>query len=294
MNFIEKTKIWIIASRPKTLPAAFSPVIVGSAVAHFCNSFKLTFAILALLVSLFIQIGTNFVNDLFDFRKGTDKKDRVGPERFLTTGIVTEKQVINAIIISFGIAFISGIFLVFSSNWILLAVGILSILAGISYTAGPFPLAYNGFGDIFVFIFFGFVGTIGTFYVQTHSISQLSILASIPIGALITNILVVNNYRDIEDDKLANKRTLIVVFGRNFAKIQYVFLIMISYLSLIYIYFLMDFELTIFLPFLSLPIAISLIKQIYQVEGKQLNLTLAKTAQFSVLFSLLFAISFIL
>ncbi len=294
MNLIEKTKIWIVASRPKTLPAAFSPVIVGSALAHLSNSFKLTFAILALLVSLFIQIGTNFVNDLFDFRKGTDTKDRIGPERFLTTGIVTEKQVISAIIISFGIAFISGIILVLSSSWILLVVGILSILAGISYTAGPFPLAYNGLGDFFVFIFFGFVGTIGTFYVQTHFISELSILASIPVGALITNILVVNNYRDIEDDKLAKKRTLAVIFGRNFAKNQYAFLILISYLSLIYIYFIMDLKLTIFLSFLSLPNAISLIKQIYQIQGKQLNLTLAKTAQFSVLFSLLFAISFIL
>ncbi len=291
---ISKIKLWFIASRPKTLPAAIAPVVAGSATAYHENVFEPVPALLALLVSLFIQIGTNFVNDYGDFKKGADKEKRVGPQRFLSLGIITPQQIKKAIVISFSIAFIIGLFLVWRGGLPALAVGVASILAGIAYTAGPFPLAYNGLGDVFVLVFFGFVATAGTYYVQALTVSPLALWVSLPVGLLITNILVVNNYRDADSDKLVGKKTLAVLFGKNFSRVQYVASIFLSYAILVYLYFAFKLSLAIFLPFLLLPAAFKLIKQIYNETGKALNLTLARTAMFSALFSILFSIGLIL
>ena len=291
---ISKIKLWVIASRPKTLPAAVAPVLVGSAVAIHDNVFKPIPAFLALVVSLLIQIGTNFVNDYGDFKKGADSKDRVGPERFLTLGIITPTQMKKAIYITFTLAFASGLYLVYLGGLPALLIGVLSIIAGISYTAGPFPLAYNGLGDFFVFVFFGLVATAGTYYVQAISVSPLVIWVAVPIGSLITNILVVNNYRDADEDKLVNKKTLAVIFGKRFSLFQYIISIVISYIVLFQLYFQYEFTIAIFLPVLLIPLAIKLIKEMITTEGKQLNLTLAKTAMFSVLFSLLFSIGLVI
>ncbi len=291
---ISKIKLWVIASRPKTLPAAVAPVLVGSAVAIHDNVFKPIPAFLALVVSLLIQIGTNFVNDYGDFKKGADSKDRVGPERFLTLGIITPTQMKKAIYITFTLAFASGLYLVYLGGLPALLIGVLSIIAGISYTAGPFPLAYNGLGDVFVFVFFGLVATAGTYYVQAISVSPLVIWVAVPIGSLITNILVVNNYRDADEDKLVNKKTLAVIFGKRFSLFQYIISIVISYIVLFQLYFQYEFTIAIFLPVLLIPLAIKLIKEMITTEGKQLNLTLAKTAMFSVLFSLLFSIGLVI
>jgi 1,4-dihydroxy-2-naphthoate octaprenyltransferase len=195
---------------------------------------------------------------------------------------------------SFGLSFILGMFLVYIGGWFVLTIGVLSILTGIAYTAGPFPLAYHGLGDIAVFIFFGFVGTIGTYYVQAHEITPLIFWSSIPVGALITNILVVNNYRDREDDYSNGKNTLAVIFGETFAKLQYVFFMIISYAILFVVYFTYKSSLIVFLPLLSLPVAIKLIRMIYTLHGHELNKTLELTAKLSAIYGILFAAGILL
>ena len=214
MDKRNKFKSWILASRPKTLPAAIVPVIVGSSLAYSEEKFILLNSLIALFCSLLIQIGTNFINDLYDFLKGSDKKGRKGPQRVLANGIISVNEMKIGSALTFLLAFVAGLYLVYIGGIIILIIGIASILAGIAYTAGPFPLAYNGLGDLFVFIFFGIVATMGTYYVNTFEFSLLSFLASIPVGALITNILLVNNYRDINEDKIANKKTTTVIFGK--------------------------------------------------------------------------------
>ncbi len=291
---ISKINLWVTASRPKTLPAAVTPVIVGSAIAGFENQFKLIPALFALVISLLIQIATNFVNDLYDFLKGSDTAGRVGPERLLTLGLVTPRQMKRAIFYTFGLAFLLGLYLVYIGGWVVLLIGVLSIAAGVAYTAGPFPLAYNGLGDLFVFLFFGVVATVGTYFVQTLSFSPLALWASVPVGLLITNILVVNNYRDIEEDTVANKKTLAVRFGKRFSQMQYLISVLFSYVVLFVIYFKFDTSLWIFLPLIVLPIAIKLITMIYTLEGKVLNKTLALTGLFSTIFGLLFSIGLLL
>lgn len=291
---ISKLNAWVLAARPKTLPAAFVPVIVGSAAAYSTGKFLFIYSLVALLCSLLIQIGTNFTNDLYDFLKGADTKERKGPLRVLASGLITVKEMKLAVFITFALAFLLGMILVFKAGILVLIIGILSIIAGLAYTAGPFPLAYNGLGDIFVFIFFGVVGTTGTYYVQTEELSLLPFLCSIPVGALITNILIINNYRDIDTDRAANKFTLAVILGRTFTRYQYLFLLLLSFAVPFVLYIQLQYGLWIFLPYLSIPLAIFLIKMLYTYEGKQLNKTLELTAKFSALYGLLFSIGMIL
>ena len=236
-NTISKFDAWILASRPRTLAAAVMPVIVGSSIAIHDGVFHPVAAFVALVCSLLIQIGTNLVNDLFDFLHGTDKKDRIGPQRATASGLLSKYEMKLGIYFTFGLSFFLGIYLVYLGGIFILLIGIFSIVAGIAYTAGPFPLAYNGLGDIAVFIFFGLVGTVGTYYVQANEITPMVFWSSIPVGALITNILVVNNYRDREEDHSNGKNTLAVIFGERFARIQYVFFMIVSYAILFVVYF---------------------------------------------------------
>lgn len=284
-----KIQSWILASRPKTLPAALVPVIVGSALAINDGKFVLLYSLIALICSVLIQIGTNFVNDLYDFLKGADNEKRKGPIRVLATGLITVKEMELGSFLIFLTAFLLGLILVIKAGLLILIVGIFSILAGIAYTAGPFPLAYNGLGDIFVFMFFGIIGTMGTYYIQTERLSMISFLTSIPVGSLITNILVVNNFRDISEDKAAGKRTLAVIFGRNFARVQYIFLLFVSFLVPAVLFLFYNFSFWVLLPCVTLPLAYKLILMLYKLEGLQLNKTLELTAKFSALFGLLFA-----
>lgn len=292
---LSKFKSWVLASRPKTLPAAVVPVLVGSALAFFENSFSLSAALVALFCSLLIQIGTNYANDLYDFLSGADKKDRSGPQRALASGLITVSEMKLGIFVTFGLAFLSGLYLVYLGGFAVLIIGILSILAGLAYTAGPYPLAYNGLGDIFVFIFFGVVGTAGTYYVQTLKLSTLPFLASIPVGALITNILVVNNYRDTDEDRLAGKRTTAVLFGKNFARMQYITLLAVSYLIPVFVYFTFpQIPVWVMLPLVTIPVAVKLVKMLFSFQGKQLNRTLELTAKLSALYGFLFALGILL
>lgn len=291
---ISKVKGWILASRPKTLLAAVVPVIIGSSLAYDVGKFHFFAALVALICSILIQIATNFVNDLYDHLKGSDTKERVGPERALANGWISVNEMKLGIFITFALAFLLGLYLVYLGGWIILVIGILSIISGIAYTAGPYPLAYNGLGDIFVFIFFGVIGTVCTFYIQAHYVDPLIFWASVPVGALITNILVVNNFRDIDQDRAASKITLAVKFGKNFAVGQYIFLVLISYAVPLIAFFIYDKEWFILLPLISLPLAVRLVKMLFTLKGTQLNKTLELTAKFSAIFGLLFAIGIIL
>jgi 1,4-dihydroxy-2-naphthoate octaprenyltransferase len=289
-----KLNSWVLASRPKTLLAAVVPVLVGSALAISVGEFFLPYSLVALLCSILIQIGTNFTNDLYDFLKGADNIKRKGPRRVLASGLISVTEMKFAIVLVFGLAFLLGLYLVFSVGLLILWVGIISIIAGIAYTAGPFPLAYHGLGDVFVFLFFGVVGTMGTFYLHTQEISLLSFITSIPVGALITNILIVNNYRDIKEDREANKRTLAVLLGRTFTRWQYIVLIAICYLVSLILNFQFNYSLWIFLPYLTIPITIILVRMLYKYNGEELNKTLELTARFAGLYGLLFSIGLII
>jgi len=294
VHTISKLEAWMLASRPKTLLAAFVPVVVGSSLAIYNGKFQTLSALIALICAVFIQIGTNLVNDLYDFLAGGDKKNRVGPQRAVASGLISVLEMRIGIIISFGLSFIFGLYLVYVGGLFILLIGVLSILAGIAYTAGPFPLAYNGLGDVAVLIFFGFVGTVGTYYVQAFEINGLVFWSSVPVGALITNILVVNNYRDREEDRLNGKNTLAVIFGERFTRIQYLIFTIISYAILIVVFFTFKKSFFVFLPFLSLPLSIKLVKMIYAFKGKELNKTLELTAKLSAIYGLLFAVGILL
>ncbi len=290
----QKINSWILASRPRTLPAALVPVMVGSALAIYHGKFFPAYSIIALLCSILIQIGTNFTNDLHDHLKGSDTKERKGPQRVLASGLISVKEMELGIFFIFFLAFLLGLYLVYSVGLIILWIGIFSIVAGLAYTAGPFPLAYNGLGDIFVFIFFGIVGTVGTYYLHVQQFTSLAFLISLPVGGLITNILIVNNYRDIEEDKSNRKNTLAVLLGKEFSRFEYVFFILVSFFVPFLLHFKYDFNFWVFLPYLTLPLAITLVKMIYAFNGVQLNKTLELTAKFSALFGLLLSIGIIL
>jgi 1,4-dihydroxy-2-naphthoate octaprenyltransferase len=213
--------VWIEATRPKTLPAAVAPVLVGTALAAHGGSADYAAAGLCLLFALLIQIGTNFANDYYDFIQGADSASRVGPRRAVAAGLVRPEVMKRAMVAVFALAFAVGLGLIAWGGPGLILIGVASIACGVAYTGGPFPLGYNGLGDLFVFVFFGLVAVGATFFVQTGEVTVNAILASIPIGLLAANILVVNNYRDVETDRAAGKRTLVVRFGRGAARAQF-------------------------------------------------------------------------
>lgn len=293
-NNIGKFKSWVLASRPKTLTAAVSPVLIGTSVAYYDNKINLIAALIALICSLLIQIGTNFVNDLYDHLKGSDSEDRVGPERALATGLISSNEMKYAIYLTFGVTFLLGLYLVYLAGWPILLVGVFSIASGYAYTAGPYPLAYNGLGDIFVFVFFGVVAVVGTYYVQALQLTELIFISSIPAGTLITNILVINNYRDIDEDSKNDKNTLAVKFGKQFSQVQYLLQLLIAYVVPVVIYFIYEISWVVLLPLVTLPLGIYLFKMLTNLKGEALNKTLELTAKLSVIFSILFSLGFLL
>jgi 1,4-dihydroxy-2-naphthoate octaprenyltransferase len=216
-----RTRIWWGAARPRTLPAAFAPVAVGTALAWHDGSFDAVAAGLCLGFSVLVQIGTNFANDYYDFIRGADTAARVGPRRAVAAGLIAPATMKLAMIGVFAAAFAVGLGLVAWGGPWLIAIGLASILCGIAYTGGPWPLAYHGLGDLFVFLFFGLVAVGATYFVQAGRWSVDAWLAAVPIGLLAANILVVNNYRDRETDAAANKRTLVVLLGPGAARAQF-------------------------------------------------------------------------
>jgi 1,4-dihydroxy-2-naphthoate octaprenyltransferase len=216
--------VWIHAARPRTLVAAIAPVLVGTALAFAEGRGRFGPAAAALLGAIWIQIGTNLANDYFDARKGADA-ERVGPVRVTQAGWVTPRAMKRAIALAFGVALLCGIYLVTAAGWPVVAIGLLSIAAGLAYTGGPYPLGYHGFGDLFVLVFFGIVAVAGTYYVQALRVTPLAVGLGFPVGFLSVAILAVNNLRDLETDRRAGKRTLVARFGRRFGEGQVLFLL---------------------------------------------------------------------
>ncbi len=284
-------QIWVMASRPKTLTVAVVPVFVGTALAIQAGMFKPLAALAALICSILIQIGTNFANDLFDWEKGADVEERLGPIRVTSAGLLSPQEVRNGMVLMFALAALFGLYLIYVGGWPILAIGVASILSGIAYTGGPFPLGYNGLGDVFVFIFFGLIAVVGTYYVQALEVTNIAFIASIPIGAIATAILVVNNVRDVDTDRLVGKRTLAVLFGRTATRMQYVLIMVLSYLTPVWLWLSFDYSLWVLLPLLTLPLAIRLTLVVNtRTEGPILNQALAGTAQLLLLYGTLFAV----
>ncbi|MBD3299665.1 MAG: 1,4-dihydroxy-2-naphthoate polyprenyltransferase, partial [candidate division Zixibacteria bacterium] len=213
--------VWLQASRPKTLWAAVSPVLVGTSLAWRDGGFHLWAAIGAVVGAILLQIAANFSNDLFDFQRGVDTSERLGPLRVTQAGYVTPTQMRRALFTVIGLSVIVGVLLIWRGGWPILAIGVLGIVAAILYTGGPFPYGYRGLGELFVFIFFGVAAVVGTYYVQTLTVTMTAVLLSIPMGLLAVAILVVNNLRDIDTDRQTGKRTLAVILGRSGARMEY-------------------------------------------------------------------------
>ncbi|TYP95291.1 1,4-dihydroxy-2-naphthoate prenyltransferase [Fodinibius salinus] len=290
MDKLSKLKIWVHAARPQTLAAAFVPVCVGSSLAFHDGQFNSTATIVALICAFLIQIGTNFANDYFDFKKGADTDERLGFERATAKGYVSTEAMRNATAITMGIAFILGLYLVWIAGWEILCLGILSIIFGLLYTGGPFPLGYNGLGDLFVFVFFGIVAVMGTYYVNALQWSVAAFWASLAVGALCINILVVNNLRDIEQDRLAGKNTLGVIFGEQILRWEYSLMILLALVIPLYFFFQLKYDYSIFIPYFSLPFAGILLNTIWtESDKRKLNKTLEHTAQYMTLYAVLFS-----
>jgi 1,4-dihydroxy-2-naphthoate octaprenyltransferase len=281
-------KRWILAARPATLTAALVPVAVGTACAHAVGSLRWAPALAALVGAIWIQIGTNFANDVFDAEKGADTEDRLGPTRAVATGLISPAAMRRAMVLAFALATAAGGYLVTVGGWPIVAIGVASVLSGIAYTGGPYPLGYNGLGDLFVLTFFGFVAVAGTAYVQVGHVPDLAWLAAVPVGALATAILVVNNVRDRETDVRVGKRTLAVRFGRNAAIGEYAALMVASYATPLVLW-LLGRPAWVLLPLVTLPVGVALTRQVARREGRPLNATLASTAKLLLVFGLLFA-----
>jgi 1,4-dihydroxy-2-naphthoate octaprenyltransferase len=286
-------RVWLLAARPATLSAAIVPVAVGTACAVAAGKFRLGPALGALLGAIFIQIGTNFANDVFDAEKGADTAERLGPTRAVQAGLLSPRQMRAGMAVVFGLAFLIGVYLVAVAGWPLVLIGLASIASGIAYTGGPYPLGYHGLGDLFVLVFFGFVAVCGTAYVQAGAVPLLAWWASVPVGALATAILVVNNQRDRVTDERAGKRTLAVRFGRGGAIAEWLILVAIAQAVplLLGLGLVPGIPPSLWrcLPLASLPLVLAPARRVLRADGRELNPALGATARLLLVHGLLFA-----
>jgi 1,4-dihydroxy-2-naphthoate octaprenyltransferase len=288
-------KIWLLATRPKTLWAAVAPVIIGTAMAYDTGGVHWISAAAALVSALFIQIGTNLSNDFFDFRKGADTQNRLGPVRVTQAGLLAPEKVKAAAHIAFKIAFLIGIYLVIRGGWPIVIIGLLSIFFGIIYTGGPYPLGYNGLGEIFVLIFFGPVAVGGTYYVQTLEMNWEVIAAGFSPGLLAVAILTVNNLRDIESDDKAGKKTLAVRLGKAYAQFQYVAAIILAAVIPLLLWLRSAEHIYALFTLIIIAPALPAFKKVFGFQdGAELNKVLEFTGQLLLLYSVLFSIGWIL
>lgn len=291
---VSPLKIWLMAIRVPTLPAAVVPVLVGSATAFADGFFKPLAFLAALLASLLIQIATNLANDYFDAEKGADTAERLGPVRVTQSGLLRSATVRNAMILCFALAAVLGVYLIYVGGWPILVIGVLSIAAGILYTGGPFPLGYNGLGDIFTFIFFGLVAVVGTDYLHSGALRWVALLASLPVAMLVTAIIVVNNLRDAPTDRRAGKRTLAVIFGERFARTEFALLVLGAFLALPIVWMWGGAAPYTLLAWLSVPLAMPLLEIVGKERGRALNAALRGTARLHMLFGALMALGLLL
>lgn len=284
--------VWVEASRPKTLTASASPVLLGCALAYYDGMFDIVPAVLCFLVAIFAQIASNFANDYFDFKKGADREDRLGPERAVAQGWIAPKAMLVGTFVTLGVACLSGLLLICFAHWRLIWVGIAIAVCVLAYSAGPYPLAYNGLGDICVLLFYGVIPVCFTYYIQTLSFSLLSFLLSVALGLLSVNILVVNNYRDYEQDKAACKRTTIVLFGRRFGRVFYIFNECMAFVLVLPLvmeaprWILFLFGILFVLCFYTT-------RELITLEGRALNRTLGHTARNVFLFAVVLSLFFV-
>lgn len=286
-------KYWMQATRPKTLAAGIMPVAIGSATAYYYGNFDFYLSFIALICAILIQIVTNFLNEVYDFKRGADTEERKGPQRIVAAGIVSARKMFFVSLILIFITFLLGMILVLHAGIPVLIIGALSLLFAYAYTGGPYPLAYNGLGDIFVLIFFGIVAVCGTFYVQTLKLTSYVFVASLAPGFLSMNLLGVNNIRDIQTDKPAQKLTLAVKLGRYRASVLYAVINILAFIVPILLFFMLN-SLWMLLPLILLPYSLKITMNVFKYEGKELNKLLAATSIILLGHGLLTILGFIL
>ena len=288
-------RLWLVAARPRTLPAAVAPVLVGTALAVSEGVFRPLAFVAALVGSVFIQIGTNLSNDYSDARRGADTEDRLGPVRVTSGGLMPPRRVLVGTWVAFGIAVAAGAYLVAVAGWELLAVGVVSILAGVLYTGGPRPYGYEGLGELFVFLFFGVVAVVGSYFVQTEELRPEAFALSVPVGLLAAGILVVNNIRDLDTDRRAGKRTLAVKLGRDRARAVFVAMLAVALLAPLVTWILSELSAWILLSLAAAPLAVPLARTVLRrSDGPSLNAALGSSGILLALFSVLLAVGVVL
>jgi 1,4-dihydroxy-2-naphthoate polyprenyltransferase len=285
---LSHSRIWILASRPRTLPAAIAPVLVGTALAAAEDEFRVLPFVAALVGSIFIQIGTNLSNDYSDARRGADTEERLGPVRVTAGGLMPPRHVLVGTYVAFAVAVAAGLYLAAVAGWELLVVGVASILAGVLYTGGPRPYGYEGLGELFVFVFFGIVAVVGSYYVQTEELRWEAFALAVPVGLLSSAILVVNNVRDIDTDRRAGKRTLAVRLGRERARRLFMAMIVLSFAAPVATFALGGLTAWLLVTLAAVPLALPLIQTVSsRSDGPALNAALAGTGRLLAVFSLL-------
>lgn len=286
-----KVQIWILACRPKTLTAAFAPIIISAGMAYGDGVHHLPTVLVSLGVALLLQIGTNISNDYFDWKNGADRPGRVGPTRVTQSGLVKPSTVLAVSLIVFALAGLLSTYLIYRGGWMIAVLAVVSIASGLFYTAGPKPLGYLGLGDLFVLIFFGPVAVAGCYYVQSFEMHFAVILAGVSAGLLSTAILCVNNYRDRREDAETGKKTLAVRFGPVFAQYEYLVCVIVASLIPVLIFYMIDDHKPILLASLTCVMAIPAIHTLLTADdGPRLNRTLAFTGKLLMVFSLIFAL----
>jgi 1,4-dihydroxy-2-naphthoate polyprenyltransferase len=281
-------RLWLLAARPRTLPAAVAPVLVGTALAGAEDVFRALPFVAALIGSTFIQVGTNLSNDYSDARRGADTEDRLGPVRVTAGGLMPPRRVLIGTYVAFGVAVAAGLYLAAVSGWELLVVGVASILAGVLYTGGPRPYGYEGLGEFFVFFFFGVVAVAGSYFVQTEDVRWEALALGVPVGLLAAAILVVNNVRDVDTDRRAGKRTLAVKLGRERARVLFTAMVVVSFL--VPPLLVPALSAWVLLPLAALPLAPPLIRTVStRTDGPALNGALAGAGRLLAVYSLLLA-----
>jgi len=284
-------RVWWLAIRPNTLPAAIAPVLVGLGVALAGRTFALGPAVACLAVALLLQVAANLANDLADFRSGADTADRIGPVRVAARGLATPRQLVLATGIVIVMAGLAGLYLVAVGGVVILVLGLLAILAALAYTGGPWPYGYHGLGEVFVFVFFGLVAVMGTAYLQTGTVDALTALAAVPMGCLATAILVVNNLRDVDGDRRAGKHTLAVTFGRGFARAEYAAMLVVAAVAVIAVPVAGLASPLALLPLLASPLAIPLLGTVFaDGDPRHLNPVLKGTARLELAVAALLAL----
>jgi 1,4-dihydroxy-2-naphthoate polyprenyltransferase len=284
-----------MAARPRTLPAAIAPVLVGTALAGYENVFHPLRFVAALLGAIFIQVGTNLSNDYSDARRGADADDRLGPVRVTAGGLVPPRQVLVATYVSFGLAVLAGAYLIAVAGWQLLLVGAASILAGVAYTGGPRPYGYEGLGELFVFLFFGIVAVAGSYFVQVTHLEWEAFALAVPVGLLAAAILVVNNFRDVDSDRRAGKRTLAVRLGRERTRDLYAAIVYLAFVLAPVVWIFGPLKPWVLLPWLTIPLAASVVRAVRnRTDGPSLNQALAQTGMLQLTFCMLLSAGLLL